>query len=158
VLDYTWTFHGWKDMLHVMNSQHSVPSFYGPHSRVPSDRWEVRKCIVVEQVPKYKGHPYGSKLIFLDAQTYRITSALVFDREGKLWKVIYTSTSWSEEATDHPELNHGVSVPRVVAIGAIDFKTGNSTLVPILETGYPRIARADVELLFDGNKLTEGRR
>ena len=52
VLDYEWTFHGWKDILHIMNSQHPYARFYGPAGRAPLGPWEMRNTLVVELKPK----------------------------------------------------------------------------------------------------------
>jgi hypothetical protein len=158
VPDYTWKFHGWKPVLHVANSRYSYPHFYGPNSRVPYDRWEVRTCAVVEQIPKDPKHPYSSKILFWDAQTYRTTIVLAFDREGKLWKIWAEQDSWSEDAQDQPEMNRGTFVSRFLGIVAIDVKNGQATLFPTFAMGYPKVTPADVESLYDLNKLTDGKR
>lgn len=158
ILDNDWKFHGWKEVLHVTNSRHVYMHFYGPKSRVPQDRWELRKILIVEQIPKDPHHPYSSKIILWDAQTYHTTTAFAFDREGKLWKVWATVDSWSEEAQDHPEMNKGVSVSRFLGIVVIDVKKGQATLFPTFDMGYPKVTPEEVADMYDLNKLTEGKR
>lgn len=158
VLSYDWKFYGWRDVLHVMNSRYSYIHHYGPDGRLSHDRWEVRKCAVVEQIPKDPRHPYSSKLLFWDAQTYRTTVALAFDREGKLWKIWYAQHSWSEEAQDQPVVNRGKFVPRFQGIVAIDLKSGQATLFPAFTVSYPDVTPEYIDSLFDLNKLTEGKR
>ena len=158
VLDYTWTFHGWKDVLHVMNSRYAYTRFYGPHGRVPYDRWELRKAAVIELVPKNPRHPYSSKIVLWDAQTYRTCMAVAFDRDGKLWKVWGIQNSWSEEVQDQPEMNRGMFVARYLGGMAIDVKNKRASLFSAFEMGYPEVTAAEAETLFDLNKLTEGRR
>ena len=158
VLDYEWKFHGWKDVLHVMNSRHSYPHYHGPRGRVPLDRWELRKCAAVELVPKNPHHPYSSKFIFFDAQTYRTTMAVAFNREGKLWKIWHAQDAWSEETKDEPGMNHGTFVSRFLGIIVIDVQSGQATLFPTFTMGYPKVDPAQVSKLFDLNKLTAGRR
>lgn len=63
VLDHQWRFLGWKVILHVMNSRHPYARFYGPSSWLPNDRWELRLCAVVEQIP-LGDRVYGSKIFF----------------------------------------------------------------------------------------------
>src|SRR5262249_19999603 len=158
VLDYNWKFYGWKYVLHVMNSQHVYPHYYGPKSRVPHDRWELRKCVVIEQIPKDPNHPYSSKILFWDTQTYSTTTAFAFDRDGKLWKIWAALDSWSEDAQDHPEMNKGTSVARFLGIVVIDVKKGRATLFPTFDMGYPKVTPEEIADLYDLNKLTEGKR
>ena len=158
VLDYAWTFHGWKDILHVMNTQYAYARYYGPNSRVPLGRWELRKTLVVELVPKRANHPYSSKILFLDTQTYRTVAGIAFDQEGKLWKVWGMQYAWSENAPNHPEMNKGMQVSRYLGVAAIDVKTGQASLFPAFDVGYPDVDVEEVLTLYDVNRLTEGRR
>ena len=158
IVEQEWTFHGWKDVLHVMNSRHPHAHFSGPHGWFPDDRWEVRRCIVLEQTPKDPNHPYSSKLLFLDAQTYRATTVLAFDREGKLWRVWNYQNSWSEDAKEKPEGNHGTFVARLLGVTGIDVQNQRATLITMLGVDYPQVNAEEVEELYNLNRLTEGRR
>ena len=158
IVEQDWTFHGWKDVLHIMNSRHLHAHFSGPRGWVPNDRWEVRRCIVLEQTPKDPSHPYSSKLLFLDAQTYRATTVLAFDREGKLWRVWNYQNSWSEDAKEKPEGNHGTFVARFLGLTGIDVQNQRATLVTMGEMDYPQVTVEEVEELYNLNRLTEGRR
>ena len=158
VLDYAWTFHGWKDILHVMNTQYAYARYYGPNSRVPLGRWELRKTLVVELVPNRTNHPYSSKILFLDTQTYRAVAGIAFDQEGKLWKVWGMQYGWSEDALNHPEMNKGMQVSRYLGVAAIDVKTGQASLFPSFDMGYPDADLEEVQTMYDVNRLTEGRR
>lgn len=158
VPDHHWKFHGWKSVLHVANSRYSYSHFYGPHGRAPYDRWEVRKCAVVEQIPKDPRYPYSSKILFWDAQTYHTAIALAFDREGKLWKIWAEQDSWSEDTQDRLEINRGTFVSRFLGTVAIDVKNNQATLFPTFAMGYPKVTPAEVESLYDLNRLTDGKR
>ena len=87
VLDFDWKLLGEKDVLSVSDARKPLPTYFGPQSRVPHDRWQVRRCWAVEATPKWKGHPYASKIIFFDKQTMSSPVALAFNREGKLWRI-----------------------------------------------------------------------
>ena len=158
VLDYAWTFHGRKGVLHVMNSQYPYARYYGPAGRAPLGRWELRNTLAVEIVPKRANHPYSSKWLFIDAQTYRVTCGLAFDRDGKLWKIWDMQNSWSEDATIHQEMNKGMHVSRYLGVAVIDVRTDQASLFPALDMGYPDVEIEEVLSLYDVNKLTEGRR
>lgn len=162
VLDYEWTFHGRKDVLHVMNTQYGYARYYGPAGRAPLGRWELREALVVEIVPKRANHPYSSKIMFIDAQTYRVTSGMAFDRDGKLWKVWGMQNGWSEDAVPQSgttgQASPGVRVCRYLGVSVIDVKTGQASLFPAFDVVYPEVDVEEVLSLYDVNKLTEGRR
>ena len=158
VLDYDWTFHGWKNVLHIMNSPFAYARFYGPAGRAPLGPWELRTAMVVELTPKRENHPYSSKILFIDAQTYRVTSGMAFDQEGTLWKVWGMQNSWSEDTQHLPGMNKGAHISRYLGVTVIDVKTGQASLFPALDMGYPEVDVNEVLSLYDVNKLTEGRR
>ena len=158
VLEHDWKFHGAKDLLHVMDSEHSIARYYGPYSRVPKDRWQVRSCLILEQIPQKPNYPYSSKLLFVDRQTAVVTVAMAFDREGRLWKIWNHVNSWSEDAQDLPERNKGTFVSRFLGVATIDVKSDRATLLTTVGTDYPAVDPEEVDELFNLNKLTEGRR
>lgn len=156
VLDHQWKFLGWKAIMHVMNSRHPYARFYGPNGWLPNDRWELRQCAVVEQTPIGE-RAYGSKIYFWDAQTYETTLALVFDKEGKLWKVIDLLHGWSEDPTQ-PEQDRGKKVPRQIGFTIVDVQKEQATVYSAYEIAYPQPTVTEVNERFDMNKLSEGRR
>ena len=158
VLEHDWRFHGTKSLLHVMNARNAVARYSGPHSRVPHDRWELRPCFILEQIPKKPNYPYSSKLLFIDTQTYNCTSAVAFDREGQLWKLWNHINSWSEDAQDLPEQNEGTHVARFLGVATIDVKNRRATMLTAQDTDYPPVQPDEADELFNLNKLTEGRR
>ncbi len=158
VLEYDWTFHGRVNILHIMNSPHEHARFYGPAGRAPLGPWELRRALVVVLQPKRANHPYSSKVLLMDTQTYRVTSGLAFDQEGHLWKVWGMQHSWSEDASHLREMNEGTRISRYLGVTVIDLKTNQASLFPALGLGYPKVAVDEVLTLYDVNKLTEGRR
>ena len=157
VLDHDWKFLGWKVLLHVMNSGHPYARFYGPNGWVPNDRWELRPCAIVEQTPIGGNRAYGSKIYFWDAQTYETALVLIFDREGKLWKVIDMLHGWSEDPTQ-PDTDRGTQLPRNIGFTIIDMQKEQATIFSAYEIVYPAVTEEEVEERYDINKLTEGRR
>lgn len=157
VLDNTWTYLGRHKLLVVMNTKHPYAHHVGPHSRVPDDRWELREAIVLEGVPTLPDHPYGSRLLFVDAQNYQMLTALFFDPNGKLLRGAFPVYSWSETTQDHPEENRGAHVSMYKGYAVINFQTGNATLTNVVETTYPVAKAAKVRRLYRVDNLTAGR-
>lgn len=159
VLDYRWRYLGRKDVLHVADSKNSQAIFFGPSSRVPNDRWQVRSCHVVELVPRWAEHPYGRRLQFVDSETYDMAFALIFDRRDVLWKILYT-------AYEHPEIGPSDdgsfegSVPRWSALVGIDLLNGTTTLsreARDTQALYTKVTPSEVRRIFDVSTLTSGR-
>ncbi len=157
VLDNTWNYLGHRKILVVMDSKHSYPHLFGPNSRVLGDRWELREAIVAEGVPTLHGHPYGSRLLFLDAQNYRILAALYFDPDQTLLRVMIPIYSWSETTKDNPELNRGAHVSMYKGNAYVNLQTGNATLTTIIETVYPAPEPKRVRRLYSVDQLSQGR-
>ncbi|MCS6927039.1 MAG: DUF1329 domain-containing protein [Candidatus Binatia bacterium] len=156
VLDHQWKFLGWKVILHVMNSRHPYARFYGPNGWLPYDRWELRPCAVVEQIP-FGERSYGSKIYFWDAQTYETTLVLVFDRRGTLWKVIDLLHGWSEDPTQ-PASDRGKYVPRQIGFTIIDVQKEQATVFSAYEITYPAVTASEISERYDMNILSEGKR
>ncbi len=157
VLDNTWRYHGRKKMLAVMNSKYPYARHMGPNSRVPEDRWELRDTVVVEGTPTLENHPYQSRLLFLDTQTFQMVVALYFDPEGRLFRGAFPVYSWSETTEDNAELNRGAHVSMYKGYAFINFQTGNTTLTNVLETTYPPADPKKVRRLYRVDNLTAGR-
>lgn len=157
VLDNTWRYHGRRKVLAVMNSKYPYPRHGGPHSRVPEDRWELREAVVIEGKPILEGHPYGSRLLFLDTQNYQMLAALYFDPEDMLMRGAFPVYSWSETTEDHPELNRGAHVAMYKGYVFMNFQTGNATLTNVVECAYPEAEPKKVRRLYRIDNLTAGR-
>ena len=155
VLDYHWTYLGRRRVFAVVDSENPRVRYYGPRSRVPLDRWQLRDCLVVEQRSRWEGHPYGSKLLFLDAETYNLGSALVFDRQGVLWKANYVIYQWpgGEDANAPPEK----TVAHWRSTTMVNFRSGAATVAVGGPTETPAMSSRDVRRLFSVSNLTGGR-
>ncbi len=156
VLDHQWKFLGRKTILHIMNSRHPYARFFGPNGWLPNDRWELRPCIVVEQTP-LEERVYGGKIFFWDAQTYETVLVLIFDREGRLWKVNHLLHGWSEDPTQ-AEIDRGKRLPRNIGSTIIDLQRQQATVFSATEIIYPRLTERELFARYDVNILTEGSR
>jgi hypothetical protein len=159
VMDYTWRYLGRKVVMHVSASRHKQQVFFGPMSHVPKDRWQLRPCYVVELIPKWKEHPYGRRIHFIDADTLNTAMSLIFDREDQLWKVIYTAYE-REDTTEGVLQNASQSTHRWAALVGIDLKNRRSTISREpdgTQALYESISPAKVRRIFDVSNLTSGR-
>ena len=127
VLDYSWRYLGRKVVMHVSASRHEQQVYFGPRSHVPYDRWQLRPCYVVELIPKWEEHPYGRRVQFIDADTFNTAVSLIFDRDDRLWKIIYTAYE-RDDVIGGSEPDVSNSTHRWAALVGIDLKNQRTTL------------------------------
>lgn len=155
VMDNDWRFVGHKVVLHVASSRNEMAIFHGPMSTIPLDRWQLRDCYVVEAIPRWEGHPYGRRLLFIDKQTFSVTMNLIFDREDQLTKVMTTMYEYSDElANPPPEL----STPRWRGSMVINLKDRTANIASGSKpTEFVNVKASKVRKLFSVSNLTGGR-
>lgn len=154
VLDYEWELLGRHSVLAVMNARGAPVAGYGPHSRVPREAWQVRDCYVVEARSTWEGHPYGSRVLFIDTQTFGALLSLVFDHDAMLWKTL--QTVHRAPAAPDGDLEH--SVPSWRAQFNVDRVTNSATVVQAMtETEHPALKASWIKRAFSVSNLTQGR-
>ena len=158
VMDYEWTYLGQKQLLAVADSMHPMLRFGGTQSNVAIDRWQVRSTFVVELKPRWSGHPMSSKLLFIDQQTWNPVLALVFNREGKLWRCIMPHYQRPVADASSPERALETSVSRWRGSVAVDFLLNSTTLARATsDTENPTMTDKEIKRRFSLSTLTEGR-
>lgn len=157
VLDYRWQFLGRRALLYIADTENTPVRGFGPYSRLPDDRWQVRDCYVVEAKSIWDGHPYGSRLLFIDAQTFGVALSLVIDHDGNLWKTfqtVYRGPAPQGRADAPLE----TSVPSWRGQFNIDRKTNTATVVQAMtETHHPHMTASKIKRTFSVSNLTSGR-
>jgi hypothetical protein len=71
---------------------------FGPYGVLPfiDERWQKRKVVRLELVPKRKNHPYGRKLLWYDKQTFVPLMFLAYDQDGKPLRIGWYISDWTE--------------------------------------------------------------
>jgi len=156
VLDYKWHYLGQKKILFIADTKDAIQSVYGPSSRVPHDRWQVRNCYVVELISVWEGHPYKSRVLFLDAQTHGVALSLVFNHDNLLWKTLLTSYRAPQmESGEKRSLE--TSVPSWRTQIYIDRVGNKATIVRAkTDTLHPTMSKSKIKRIFSVSSLTAG--
>ena len=155
VMDNTWRYIGTKVALHVASTRNESPQFHGPLSTIPLDRWQLRPCHVVEAIPRWDGHPYGRRLMFIDQQTYSVVMTLVFDRSDELQKVMSTVYAYSDELDDPPP---AMSTPRWRSSIVMNLQDGSANVAAATSASeFVVMKPSQVRKLFSVSTLTSGR-
>ena len=157
VLDYTWRYLGKQRILFIADSYDDIPKGHGPFSRLPLDRWQLRDCYVVEVKSILEDHPYGSRILFIDAQTSAAGLSLVFDHDDMLWKTFLSAYN-GPESRDSTGYSLETSVQGWRGQFNVDRKTNNSTVVQALTpTEHPTMKPSQIKRIFSVSNLTSGR-
>jgi hypothetical protein len=155
VTDNTWTLIGRKVVPHVVNSKHDRTRFYGPMSVVPQDRWQLRPCYVVEAIPKWEGHRYGRRVMFLDQETFTIVMTLIFDRSDALLKIFMIIHASSDDLVDP---DPSLTIPRWRSSVGINVQDRMATIARAMKpTEFLTMEPTRVRQLFSISNLTSGR-
>jgi hypothetical protein len=155
VVDNDWSYVGQKNILHVASSKNITPLLHGPDSLIPLDRWQVRPAFVVEAIPKWKDHPYGKRLMFVDQETYTIMLTMVFSQDDTLWKLFTTQYQYSDNIVNP---SPALSTPRWRSSVAINIRDRNGSVGAATgPSEYVEIEPSKVRRLFDVSNLTSGR-
>ena len=153
VLDYEWEFLGEKRILATVDSREDKNvAWYGPHSRLPDDLWQVRESYVVKADPVWEGNPVKSRIMFLDKETFNVSLALIFDRKDRLWKTMQTVHKIFDE-----ESNDKSNVSGFYGMNMIDQLNNTTTLASKLTpTEYPERTPKEIKRVFSVSTLSEG--
>ncbi|NOT58332.1 MAG: DUF1329 domain-containing protein [Deltaproteobacteria bacterium] len=96
VHEQEWAYLGKKLVLATVNVP-THPDAGGPHLWVPNKtRWEVREVHVIELIPRSASHPYGNKLIYIDAEIFWNVWLTAYDKKGQLLRIGQDFLKYSE--------------------------------------------------------------
>ncbi len=155
ITDNTWRFVGRKVIPAVVNSKNVLARFQGPISSLPLDRWQLRASYVVEAIPKWDGHPYSRRLLFIDEESFNIGMSLIFDRKDELAKVYLVLHASSDNAS---ESDPALSATRWRSSIAINLQDGTGSIARAMKpTEFPKMKPSQVKQIFSISNLTSGR-
>ncbi|MEM7541125.1 MAG: DUF1329 domain-containing protein, partial [Pseudomonadota bacterium] len=155
VLDYQWRYLGERRVLYVADTKQKISQGFGPYSRVPQDRWQIRNCYVVELKSVWDGHPYAARVLFIDKQTHAIAYSMIIDYEDRVWKTLHTLMRGPLDPRD-PEFEQSVASWRGSFI--IDLNSNNSTIVRAMsDTIHPGLKPSQIKRVFSVSNLASGR-
>ena len=153
VLDYDWEYLGEKKVLATTNSRQTTNvAFYGPHSRLPDDFYQLRDVYVVKASPVWDGNPVKMRVMFIDKETFNVSWALIYNRENELWKTMQTV-----HKNFDGDRSHNSKVAGFVGMAMIDQLANTATICSKLTpTEFPVTTPRQVKRVFSVSTLSEG--
>ena len=161
VTHFTWEYVGEVEVLAPLDTRlkgypYNKDENYGPYGfSLGNDIWQLRKAIILDMKPKDR-HPYKSKRLWLDKETYNILYAAAYDRRGELWKLIYQNYRWSERE-DQPGRIEGINSFLRTSNIVINVRIGTGVRVDNYDVQPTRLRRGKIRRLTDIGRLSQGR-
>ncbi|MDJ0851380.1 MAG: DUF1329 domain-containing protein [Myxococcota bacterium] len=183
VQDHRWQFQGETVLLATMSSSRECfPSNFGrkealrvegmtrlgkreewfgcrfdPYGALPfvDETWEKRTVFQLDDVPRQEGHPYSRKKLWYDKETMAPMGAVIYDRAGKVYKLLGHIGRWSEDS-EHPS-NRGRFVLNGVAFMVVNVQTGNSNVVQFFNANAHAFGTKESLKYYDASRLKRGR-
>lgn len=156
IADYDWRYLGTRTVLGVVQSRLDYSHFQGPLSDIADDEWQLRAAHVVMAKPVWDEHPYSARVMFFDRQAHVVLMTLAFNREGRLWKILYPIYAWPEAADPAAPQPHETALMWRSSV-ALDVLDDKSSVTRSYGTDLPTMEASDVRRLFSASTLTEGR-
>ena len=151
VLNWDWKFLGFMKIMAIHDPTHYV-HWFGPNGNIPDDERSVKTCAVTVRMPRNPRHPYSAVINFWDADDWTVRYMIMFDRAGKLWKVMEWEYKYSE--TFSPGFwyneNHGAMHSIWWDVSAIDVQNHRSSVLqqygPIMNGITPQIVQVETDI------------
>jgi len=123
-----WRLLGTKTIIASMHGR-NMPSKWlpPPNDFLHDDAWEPRDVWVLEGRSKLTGYAFGSRVIYIDRETFLIPYTEIFDLQGKLWKGLVQN--WVQRDKVRPESKYGVGYerPALASIAMFDMQLNHAT-------------------------------
>jgi hypothetical protein len=111
-----WRLLGTKTILATMHGR-TMPAEWlpAPNDFLFDDAWEPRDVWVLEGRSRLPGYAFGSRVIYIDRESFIIPYTEIFDLKGKLWKGLVQN--WQFKHKMRPDSKYTWSSDRVVIAG-----------------------------------------
>ena len=129
---------------------------FGPYKALPlvGERWQKRKVLALEQIPKRPDHPYSKRILWYDKETLTPLMSLAYDREGKPFRVMWYIYRWSEDGKIPG--NEGKFAPVMTASSVVNLRDHVSNLFEGYTTNLMTFSAQETKKYFDTTRLKAG--
>jgi hypothetical protein len=133
-----WKFLGEKKILGAFHAAHyPVQWCKGPGSFAFCDNWEPRDAYVILGTSKLPQYAYGSRLLFIDKDTYMVAFSDITDPSGSLWKVWINDWSFRKQAFPGAKYTYATPFPFSPSIVMVDVQLSHATKAALPSLAYP---------------------
>jgi hypothetical protein len=123
-----WRLLGTKTIVASMHGDH-LPTKWSPKpvDFLHDDNWEPRDVWVLEGRSRLPGYAFGSRVIYVDRESFFIPYTEIFDLQGKLWKGLVQNWVYRDEM--RPGSKYKVGYKRIVlaSVALFDMQFNHAT-------------------------------
>ena len=123
-----WRLLGTKTIIATMHGRDMPSKFLPPpNDFLFDDAWEPRDVWVLEGRSRLPGYAFGSRVMYIDRESFIIPYTEIFDLQGKLWKGLVQN--WQHRDKMRPNAQYEVGYKRMVisAISLFDMQLNHAT-------------------------------
>ncbi|HXC50811.1 MAG TPA: DUF1329 domain-containing protein [Candidatus Limnocylindrales bacterium] len=124
----SWRLLGTKTIIASMHGRElPAPWMPPPNDFLHDDVWEPRDVWVLEGRSRLPGYAFGSRVIYIDRESFFIPYTEIFDLQGRLWKGLVQN--WVYRDGMRPESKYKVGYNRIVLsnVEMFDMQAGHAT-------------------------------
>lgn len=133
-----WRLLGTKTVLATIHGQ-NYPSKWlpAPNDFLFEDQWEPRDVWVLEGRSRLPGYAFGSRVIYIDRESFIIPYTEIFDLQGRLWKGLVQN--WQQRGTMREGSKYQVDYKRfmISGISLFDMQLNHATRCQFPGDGFP---------------------
>jgi outer membrane biosynthesis protein TonB len=133
-----WRLLGTKTVLATMHGQNYPAKWLpAPNDFLFDDQWEPRDVWVLEGRSRLPGYAFGSRVIYIDRESFFIPYTEIFDLQGRLWKGLVQS--WVYKGTIREGSKYKVDYLRTIIAGIslFDMQLNHATRCQFPADGFP---------------------
>jgi len=132
-----WRLLGTKTVIASMHAR-NLPSKWlpPPVDFLHDDDWEPRDVWVLEGRSRLPGYAFGSRVIYVDRESFFIPYTEIFDLQGRLWKALVQN--WAYRDKMRPESKYSVGYQRTVlaSVEMFDMQLNHATRCEFPDVSY----------------------
>jgi hypothetical protein len=123
-----WRLLGTKTIIATMHGE-NLPTKWlpPPNDFLHDDVWEPRDVWVLEGRSRLQGYAFGSRVIYIDRESFFIPYTEIFDLKGKLWKGLVQNWVYRDKMMPHSKYSVGYKRAVLSSVALFDMQLNHAT-------------------------------
>jgi hypothetical protein len=123
-----WRLLGTKTIIASMHAR-NLPSKWlpPPNDFLHDDVWEPRDVWVLEGRSRLQGYAFGSRVIYVDRESFFIPYTEIFDLKGKLWKGLVQNWAMRDKMSPNSKYSVGFERAVLASVEMFDMQLNHAT-------------------------------
>ena len=133
-----WRLLGTKTIIATMHGQNYPTKWLpAPNDFLFDDQWEPRDVWVLEGRSRLPGYAFGSRVIYIDRESFIIPYTEIFDLQGRLWKGLVQNWQQRKEMREGSKYKPDYKRFIISGISMFDMQLNHATRCQFPGEGFP---------------------